>query len=85
MRALIFALLSCLALGGLAAPKPAPVKTYPAEEQAQVQCPYDSVVWLNPRTHLWYTRKSKHYANDRWGGFACKGDVVKAGNKPGPA
>lgn len=82
---LTFSLLSCLASGAFAASSPAPVKTYPSEDQAKVQCPYDSIVWLNPRTHLWYTRASKHYANDRWGGFACKGDVVKAGNKPGRA
>lgn len=83
MRTPIIALFMSLAVSAaFAAPAPA-VPQFNSEEAAQVRCPYDVVVWLNPRTHLWYTRNSKHYANDRYGGFVCKGEAVKAGMKPG--
>lgn len=81
MRMLSLALLFSLALSALAAPPAAP--QFDSEEKARVRCPLDTIVWVNPHAHLWYTHASKHYANDRWGGFACKAEVVKAGNKPG--
>jgi len=79
----VFALLlfSCLFGTALAAgPK---VPQYNSELEAQTRCPYDKIVWVNPRTRLWYTRQSRHYANDKWGGFACKEEAVKAGMKQG--
>jgi hypothetical protein len=81
MRSLAFALLLSLALGALAAP-PA-VRRFDSEEKASVQCPLDTIVWFNPHTHLWYMKRSKHYANDGYGGFACLGEVRKAGYKQG--
>lgn len=86
MRTLLVALLLSLPLAAPitapAAPK-AKVATYPDEEQARIRCPQDTIVWFNPRTRLWYTKKSRHFANDGVGGFACKGDVVKAGYRRG--
>ncbi|HEU5398871.1 MAG TPA: hypothetical protein VFV77_06295 [Gammaproteobacteria bacterium] len=83
MRILLVALLLSLPFAApIAAPK-AKVATFPDEAQAQIRCPQDVIVWFNPRTKLWYTQKSKHFANDGVGGFACKGDVVKAGYRRG--
>ena len=81
MRTLSFALLFAVALGAMAAV--AKVPQFDSEEKARIQCPLDKIVWVNPRTHLWYIRTSKHYANDRYGGFACLGDAKKAGYKRG--
>ncbi|HEV2332666.1 MAG TPA: hypothetical protein VGV16_05845 [Gammaproteobacteria bacterium] len=81
MRMLLAALLLSLPLAAWsAAPK---VATYPDEAQAQIRCPQDAIVWFNPRKKVWYSSKSRHFANDGVGGFACKGDVVKAGYKRG--
>ena len=59
------------------------VPTFTSEEAAQIQCPLDKVVWLEPKTHRYYFRSSKHYANSGTGGFACLKVVKAAGNRPG--
>jgi len=77
--------LSFAAVTGLAfAAAPAPVQTFNSEDAAQVHCPLDKVVWLEPHQHLFYYRGSKHYANSGTGGFVCRGDAIEAGAKPGP-
>lgn len=81
MRAFSFALLFALAFNTLAA-APA-VAQFDSEEKAHIRCPMDKIVWVNPRTHLWYPRSSKHYANDGVGGFACLEEVKAAGMKEG--
>lgn len=85
MRILLAALFLSLALvAPITAPAAAPkVAVYTDEAQAQIRCPQDAIVWFNPRKNVWYMKKSRHYANDGVGGFACKGDVVKAGYKQG--
>lgn len=83
MRTLLIALfMSLLVQAAFAAPAPA-VAQFDSEEKAKIRCPMDKVVWVNPRTRLWYPRGSKHYANDRWGGFACLEDVKAARIKKG--
>ena len=81
MRMLSLALLFSLASGALAAAPAVP--QYDSEEKAKIHCPLDAIVWVNPRTHLWYPHKSRHYANDGVGGFACLGDAKAAGLKEG--
>lgn len=81
MRMLAIALfLSMTMAAAFAAPK---VAKYDSEDNAHIHCPTDVIVWLNPRTKLWYTRKSRHYANDRFGGFVCKEEAKGAGFKEG--
>ncbi len=79
-RLFIAFILSLVLSAAFAAPK---ITQYDSEDQAQDTCPQDTVVWFNPHVRLWYTRKSKHYANDGHGGFVCKEVVVKAGYKQG--
>ena len=62
---------------------PATVVTFNAELTAQTRCPLDTVVWLDTRTHLYYKKHSKMYANTAHGGFACMKEVREAGNKAG--
>jgi len=81
MRTLSIALFLTLAMGAAsAAPK---IATFTSEDNAHIRCPYDVIVWLNPRTKLWYTNKSRHYANDRYGAFVCKEEAKAAGFKQG--
>jgi len=84
MRILIAALLLTAATGlaSAAAPAPAP-RLFNSDDGAQVQCPQDKVVWLDTRTHLYYNKGTKHYANTAHGGFGCLKDVKAAGNKAG--
>lgn len=81
MRAVFIALLLSLPIAAWSAPHK--VTTYPDEEQARIRCPQDTIVWFNPHTRLWYTRKSRHFANDGYGGFVCEQDVKKAGYRQG--
>jgi hypothetical protein len=81
MRTLSVALFLSFAFGTASA-APA-VERFTSEDNAHIHCPLDVVVWLNPHTKLWYTRKSKHYANDGYGAFVCKEEAVKAGMKAG--
>jgi len=84
MRTLLAALLVSLPLAALSAHAPkAKVATFQDSAQAQIRCPQDVIVWFNPRKKVWYGPKSRHFANDGVGGFACKADVVKAGYKQG--
>lgn len=82
MRTLLTAAALTLTLAPAFAAAP-DVRTFTSEEAAQVQCPLDKVVWLEPKTHRYYFRSSKHYANSGTGGFACLEEVKKAGNKKG--
>ena len=82
MRRLSVAIALSLALGTAFATAPAPV-LYNSDDGAQVHCPLDKVVWLNTKTHLYYKKGSKDYANSPHGGFVCLQDAKKAGNKPG--
>jgi hypothetical protein len=63
---------------------PASVQSFNSEDAAQVHCPLDKVVWLEPHQHLFYYRSSRHYANSGTGGFVCRGDALKSGAKAGP-
>ena len=82
MRTLLIAAILTLTPVPAFAAAPA-VRTFTSEEAAQVQCPLDKVVWLEPKTHRYYFRSSKHYANSGTGGFACLAEVKAAGNKKG--
>ena len=83
MQRLLFALGLSLALSPAFAATPAKVVNFNDEVTAQTRCPLDKVVWLDTRSHLFYLKGTKHYANTANGGFACMKEVKAAGNKPG--
>jgi hypothetical protein len=62
---------------------PATVVQFNDEVTAQTRCPLDTVVWLDTRTHLYYRKGTKTYANTAHGGFTCLKEVKAAGNKAG--
>jgi hypothetical protein len=79
----LFLALSIAAAGTAFAAAPPPIQTFNSEDAAQVHCPLDKVVWLEPKAHLYYYRGSKHYANSGIGGFVCRGDAIAEGAKAG--
>ncbi|HEY4127141.1 MAG TPA: hypothetical protein VGN70_03760 [Gammaproteobacteria bacterium] len=81
MKRLIPTLLLTLAFGVYAAP--APVVQFNADDTAQTRCPLDTVVWLNTKTHLYYKKGTKQYANSPQGGFVCLKEAKAAGDKAG--
>lgn len=83
MRTLSIALFLSLALGTASAAPASTVARFTSEDNAHIHCPTDVIVWLNPRTKLWYTHKSKHYANDGYGAFVCREEAKAAGFKQG--
>jgi len=83
MRTLFLALAVAAAAGPAFAAQPISIQRFNSEDAAQVHCPLDKVVWLEPKAHLYYYRSSKHYANSGTGGFVCRGDAIKAGAKAG--
>ena len=84
MRALFIVLLLSFPLAAVAAsPKASSVASFNSEEEAHIHCPQDTVVWLNPHVGRWYTKKSRHYANDGYGAFVCEKEARKAGYKKG--
>jgi hypothetical protein len=83
MRSLMTALLLSLPLAALSAAPASTVARFTSEDNAHIHCPTDVVVWLNPRAKLWYTHKSKHYANDGYGAFVCREEAKQAGFKEG--
>ena len=74
--------LSVAAAGSAFAAEPG-IQMFNSEVGAQVHCPMDKVVWLEPKQHLFYYQNSKHYANSGTGGFVCRQDAIAAGAKPG--
>jgi hypothetical protein len=62
---------------------PATVVQFNDEVTAETRCPLDKVVWLDTRTHLYYRKGTKMYANTAHGGFACLKEVKESGNKAG--
>jgi len=69
---------------GVAFAAPPAARLFNSEDATKVQCPMDKVVWLDTRTHLYYNKGTKHYANTAHGGFGCLAEVKAAGNKAGP-
>lgn len=82
MRQLLSAAILGLVLAPTFAAAPA-VPMFDSEEKVHIRCPLDKVVWLEPKTHLYYFHGSRHYANSGTGGFACLAEVKAAGNKRG--
>jgi hypothetical protein len=51
------------------------------ERQARIQCPSDTVVWVNKRSHIYHFTGTRYYANTKLGSFECESDARAAGNR----
>jgi len=52
-----------------------PLTPFRYEDQAQRHCPDDTVVWLDFRKGLYYTKGQRRYGVGFDGGFVCRGEA----------
>jgi hypothetical protein len=70
------ALTVMIAAGGAVA---VPLTPFRYEEQAQLHCPGDTVVWLDFRTRRYYSSGQKRYARGFDGSFVCREEARRSG------
>jgi len=49
---------------------------------AQIQCPTDTVVWLNTRTGVYHFVGERWYGNTEEGAYVCEKQADAAGDRP---
>jgi hypothetical protein len=54
---------------------------FQTEEQAQENCPNDTVVWLNLNSGVYHFRGQRYYANTKSGAFVCEKEADAAGER----
>jgi hypothetical protein len=57
----------------------APLTTFRYEAQAQRHCPDDTVVWLDFRKGIYYSRHQGRYAQGSTGSFVCREEARSSG------
>jgi hypothetical protein len=61
---------------------PAPTLTlFQNEQQAQKNCPQDTVVWLNLSSGIYHFKGQRWYANTNNGAFVCEKEADLAGDR----
>jgi hypothetical protein len=73
LKGTIFLLLTVA--GGASMAVAMPLTPFRYEEQAQRHCPADTVVWLDFRKGIYYTKRQKFYGRGSTGSFACLEEV----------
>jgi hypothetical protein len=56
-----------------------PLTVFRYEAQAQRHCPHDTVVWLDFRKEIYYSKHQKHYAEGLTGSFVCRKEARSGG------
>jgi hypothetical protein len=56
-----------------------PLTPFRHEDQAQRHCPADTVVWLDFRKRIYYSRKQRNYARGFSGSFVCRTEARSSG------
>jgi hypothetical protein len=74
-------LLTALAAAGQANNASAQLSLFQTEAQAQLHCPKDTVVWLDPRKRVFYVEGQRLYAQGRAGTFVCQKEARKNGSR----
>lgn len=68
-------LTALMVAGGMTNVLAMPLSPFRYEAQAQRHCPDDTVVWLDFRKGIYYSRKQKRYAQGSTGSFVCLGEA----------
>jgi len=68
-------LTALMVAGGMTSALAMPLSPFRYEAQAQRHCPGDTVVWLDFRKGIYYSRKQKRYAQGSTGSFVCLGEA----------
>jgi hypothetical protein len=73
-------ILTVMLLVGAASPTSAlPLTLFRYEDQAQRHCPADTVVWLDFRKRVYYSRGQRQYAQGHNGSFVCRNEARSSG------
>ena len=56
-----------------------PLTPFRYESQAQRHCPADTVVWLDFRKGIYYSKRQKRYAQGNTGSFVCRDEARSNG------
>jgi hypothetical protein len=56
-----------------------PLTPFRSESQAQRHCPADTVVWLDFRKGIYYSRHQNRYAQGSTGSFVCREEARRSG------
>ena len=72
-------LTSLTVAGGATMAAATPLTPFRYEAQAQRHCPADTVVWLDFRKGMYYSKRQKRYGQGSNGSFACLDEVRSNG------
>jgi hypothetical protein len=67
--------------GAVAQSPTAPLATFPSEEQAQQQCPADTVVWVNLPSGIYHFKGERWYGNTKSGAYVCQREADHGGDR----
>ena len=65
--------------GGVNSTAAIPLTPFRYEAQAQRYCPTDTVVWLDLRKGIYYSKRQKRYARGSDGSFVCREEAKGSG------
>ncbi len=75
----VFLAILTVAAGGANMAAATPLTPFRYETQAQRHCPGDTVVWVDFRKGIYYSKRQKFYGRGSNGGFACREEVRSNG------
>jgi len=55
---------------------------FPTQQQAQLHCPADVVVWLNLPSGIYHFQGQRWYGNTKSGAFVCEKEAAAVGDRP---
>ena len=55
------------------------IQQFSTEQQAQQNCPSDTVVWLNTKTGVYHFKGQRWYGNTKHGAYVCRAETKAAG------
>jgi hypothetical protein len=58
-----------------------PLTLYTTEQQAQQDCPTDSVVWLNTPSGIYHLKGQRYYGNTKTGAYVSRAEADAAGDR----
>lgn len=67
--------------GAVAQSPSVPLATFPREQQAQQNCPADTVVWLNLPSGIYHFKGERWYGNTKTGAYVCQREADRAGDR----
>ena len=58
-----------------------PLDMFDSEAAARKHCGQDAVVWLDVPSHTFWMKGQRDYGHSKTGGYTCRKDAVKSGNR----